>query len=317
MNNITEQTYKITAEYLAQKLPANLKKVKLGIICGSGLGGLVDGIDPSTKIEFEYKDIPGFVSSTVKGHTGKLVFGYLGNSCTPTVFMVGRAHYYEGYSMAQVTFPVRVMVLLGIQCLVVTNACGGLQSHMKIGDLMIINDHLSLPGLVGVHPLVGRNLELFGTRFPALSNAYTFGLRKLAFRAAFEIGISPEEIKEGVYCMCTGPSFETRVEARYLASIGADAVGMSTIPEVTVAHHAGVKVLGISLITNSVINAKGKNAKLEVEREMGRTDVQETEPDTEKYIANHEEVLETGARKSKLLESLVTRFADLLATNPA
>ncbi|RCH85710.1 hypothetical protein CU098_009238 [Rhizopus stolonifer] len=230
--------------------------------------------------------------------------------------MVGRFHFYEGHSMAQVTFPVRVMALLGIKYLIVTNACGGLQPHIKIGDLMIINDHLSLPGLVGTHPLIGHNLELFGTRFPAVSDAYTFGLRKLAFKAAFEIGIPAEDIREGVYCMVSGPSFETRVEARYLASIGADAVGMSTIPEVVVARHAGIKVLGISLITNSVINAKGRDAKLEVMRDMGLTDAVEIEPDTEKYFANHEEVLETAARRSEEMQSMVIRFADLLAANP-
>ncbi|CAO3703316.1 unnamed protein product [Rhizopus stolonifer] len=316
MITITEETYKATADHITSKLPAEFKNIKLGVICGSGLGGLVTTIDQSTKIEFEYKDVPGFVSSTVIGHAGKLVFGHLGKSRTPTVFMVGRFHFYEGHSMAQVTFPVRVMALLGIQYLIVTNACGGLQPHIKIGDLMIINDHLSLPGLVGTHPLIGHNLELFGTRFPAVSDAYTFGLRKLAFKAAFEIGIPAEDIREGVYCMVSGPSFETRVEARYLASIGADAVGMSTIPEVVVARHAGIKVLGISLITNSVINAKGRDAKLEVMRDMGFTDVEETEPDTEKYFANHEEVLETAARRSEEMQSMVIRFADLLAANP-
>lgn len=250
----------------------------------------------------------------VVGHAGKLVFGHLGDSRIPTVFMVGRFHFYEGHSLLQCTLPVRVMALLGVKNLIVTNACGGLQSRFKIGDLMIINDHLSIPGLAGNSPLIGPNFESFGTRFPAVSDAYTYALRKLAFRAAFETGIKPEDIKEGVYCMVAGPSFETRVEARYLASIGADAVGMSTVPEVVVARHAGIKVLGLSLITNDVVRARGKDAKLEVLREMGMSSEVDIEIDTEKTFANHAEVLESSAKRSQDMQRMVTRFADLLAT---
>lgn len=250
------------------------------------------------------------------GHAGKLVFGHLGESRTPTVFMVGRFHCYEGHTMLQCTLPVRVMVLLGIKSLIVTNACGGLKDVHKVGDLMIINDHLSLPGMVGNNALMGPNIDFFGPRFPAVSDAYTYALRKLAFKAAFEVGISEKDIREGVYAMVTGPSFETRVEARYLASIGADAVGMSTVPEVVVARHAGVKVLGISLITNDVVRARGKDAKLEVMRELGLTEQVETEEDTEKTFANHAEVLETSALRSNDMQRMVIRFADLLAASP-
>lgn len=229
--------------------------------------------------------------------------------------MVGRFHFYEGHTMLQCTLPVRVMKLMGIKYLIVTNACGGLQPQHKVGDLMIINDHLSLPGMVGNNPLMGTNFESFGPRFPAVSDAYTYALRKLAFKAAFEVGIDQNDIREGVYAMVTGPSFETRVEARYLASIGADAVGMSTIPEVVVARHAGIKVLGISLITNAVVRARGKDAKLEVLRELGLTKEMETEEDTEKTFANHAEVLETSARRSNDMQRMVIRFADLLAAS--
>ncbi|KAI8092214.1 hsp7-like protein [Gilbertella persicaria] len=312
MATITEATYKSSANYLRANLPQDFQNIDLGVICGSGLGGLVDTLDERTKVEFSYSDIPGFVSSTVAGHVGKLVFGHLGESRTPTVFMVGRFHFYEGYSMLQVTLPVRVMALLGIKYLVVTNACGGLQPQHKVGDLMIINDHLSLPGMVGNNALMGPNFESFGTRFPAVSDAYTYALRKLAFKAAFEVGIDQNDIREGVYCMVTGPSFETRVEARYLASIGADVVGMSTIPEVVVARHAGIKVLGISLITNAVITARGKDAKLEVLREMGLSNEVDHEVDTEKTIANHAEVLETSAKRSTDMQHMVTRFARLI-----
>lgn len=252
----------------------------------------------------------------VVGHAGKLVFGHLGESRTPTVFMVGRFHCYEGHTMLQCTLPVRVMALMGIKSLIVTNACGGLKSEHKVGDLMIINDHLSLPGMVGNNALMGANIEFFGPRFPAVSDAYTYALRKLAFKAAFEVGISPNDIREGVYAMVTGPSFETRVEARYLATIGADAVGMSTVPEVVVARHAGIKVLGISLITNDVVRARGKDAKLEVMRELGLTDKVDTEEDTEKTFANHAEVLETSAMRSNDMQRMVIRYADLLAATP-
>ncbi|KAG2232340.1 nucleoside phosphorylase domain-containing protein [Thamnidium elegans] len=313
MTVITEETYKYSAEFLISKLPQEFQQVDLGVICGSGLGGLVDTIDQSTKVEFLYKDIPGFVASTVVGHAGKLVFGHLGEFRTPTVFMVGRFHCYEGHTMLQCTLPVRVMALMGIKSLIVTNACGGLKSEHKVGDLMIINDHLSLPGMVGNNALIGANIEFFGPRFPAVSDAYTYALRKLAFKAAFEVGISPNDIREGVYAMVTGPSFETRVEARYLATIGADVVGMSTVPEVVVARHAGIKVLGISLITNDVVRARGKDAKLEVMRELGLTDKIDTEEDTEKTFANHAEVLETSAMRSNDMQRMVIRYADLLA----
>jgi purine-nucleoside phosphorylase len=229
--------------------------------------------------------------------------------------MVGRFHFYEGHTMLQCTLPVRVMKLMGVNYLIVTNACGGLQPQHKVGDLMIINDHLSLPGMVGSNALVGHNFESFGPRFPAVSDAYTYALRKLAFKAALEVGIDQNDIREGVYAMVSGPSFETRVEARYLASIGADAVGMSTVPEVVVARHAGIKVLGISLITNDVVRARGKDAKLEVLRELGLTNEMETEEDTEKTFANHAEVLETSARRSNDMQRMVIRFADLLATS--
>ncbi|KAI8973449.1 hsp7-like protein [Mycotypha africana] len=307
MATVTEETYRNSADYLKSKLPADFQEPKLGIICGSGLGGLVDTIDQSTCVEFLYKDIPGFVSSTVVGHAGKLVFGHLGESRVPTVFMVGRFHFYEGHNLRQVTLPVRVMALLGVKNLIVTNAAGGLQDNLKVGDFIIINDHINLPGMVGNNPLLGENLDIFGPRFPAVSDAYTYALRKLAFKAAFEIGIKEEDIREGVYCMVSGPSFETRVEARFLASLGGDAVGMSTVPEVIIARHAGMKVLGISLITNAVVRARGKDAKLEILREMGQSTTVDKEEDSEKVIANHAEVLETSSKRSADMQRLVTQ----------
>ncbi|KAI8997519.1 nucleoside phosphorylase domain-containing protein [Pilobolus umbonatus] len=310
---ITEEIYHKSADYIKSRLPKEFHSVSLGIICGSGLGGLVNTIDSSTRVELMYKDIPGFVVSTVQGHEGKLVFGHLGKKRTSTVFMVGRFHFYEGFSLQQCTLPVRVMKLLGVKYLVVTNAAGGLQPDLNVGDLIIINDHLSLPSMTGNTPLMGANIESFGPRFPAVSDAYTYALRKLAFRAAFEVGIKEDEIREGVYSMVSGPSFETRIEARFLASLGVDSVGMSTVPEVIVARHADIKVLGISLITNKVINAKGKNAKIAVMNEMGLSKIVDKEVDTEQTIANHAEVLESGAKRSHDMQQMITRFADLLA----
>ncbi|KAI9027221.1 hsp7-like protein [Phycomyces nitens] len=305
---ITQETYETSASYLKKLVPQEFQTVKFGIICGSGLGGLVDTIDQSTKVEFPYETIPGFVSSTVVGHAGKLVFGHLGESRTPTVFMCGRFHFYEGHNLQQCTLPVRVMKLLGVETLVVTNACGSLNPEHKVGDLMIINDHLSLPGLSGNSPLIGHNFESFGPRFPPVSDAYTYNLRKLAFKAALEIGIKQDDIREGVYAFVAGPSYETRVEARFLASIGADVVGMSTVPEVVVARHCGIKVLGISLVTNAVVVARGKDAKKEVLAELGLVTEEDTEIDIENYKANHEEVLETSALRAKDLQKLFLCF---------
>ncbi|KAG2226539.1 hypothetical protein INT45_014283 [Circinella minor] len=310
---VSEATYNSCHEFLKEQLPKHFHNVRLGIICGSGLGGLVDTIDPTTKVEFHYSDIPGFVTSTVSGHSGKLVFGYLGELKTPTVFMVGRIHLYEGYTPQECTFPVRIMKLLGVESLVVTNACGALNPDFKVGDLMVINDHLSIAAMTGQNPLIGPNLESFGPRFPPVSDAYTYALRKLAFRAALETNISKDDIHEGVYTYSSGPMYESRSEARFLRQIGADVVGMSTVPEVIVARHADMKVLGLSLITNPVVTARGKDAKKEVLNEMGIETVVDDAVDTELMKANHEEVLEASARRADDLQRLMTRFADLWA----
>ncbi|RUS35616.1 nucleoside phosphorylase domain-containing protein [Jimgerdemannia flammicorona] len=300
-------------EFFLLNLPAHFHppNVKVGIICGSGLGGIVDTIDVATKVEFPYEKIPGFAVSTVVGHTGKLVFGLLGEHRTPTVCMVGRFHFYEGHNLSQVTLPVRIMKLLGVQNLIVTNAAGGLNPVFKVGDIMVINDHISLPGLAGNSPLVGPNLDKFGPRFPPTSDAYTYSLRKLAFRAALATGFPRDSIREGVYTFVSGPSYETRAEARYLRSLGGDAVGMSTAPEVVVARHCGIKVLGLSLVTNAVVTKRGKDAFKEVLREAGEH-VEDFEEDTDTIVASHEEVLATSAMRAEQLQSLVRKVVDLL-----
>lgn len=215
-----------------------------GLILGSGLGDLVAEMRDATAIP--YGEIPHFLRSTVAGHVGRLLLGMLED--VPVVVMQGRFHFYEGYALQALTLPVRVMKVLGARTLIVTNAAGGLNPAYHPGDFMLISDHINLPGLAGANPLVGPNDERLGERFPPLARAYDAELRALARTVA---AAWPEiTLHEGVYVMVGGPSFETGAELRFLRMIGADAVGMSTAPEVVVARHMGMRVLGLSLITN-------------------------------------------------------------------
>ena len=215
----------------------------VGLILGSGLGGLAEAVEQAVVIS--YSDIPHFAPSTVEGHAGRLVIGLLEER--PVIVMQGRSHYYEGYSMQQLTLPVRVMQLLGVEILIVTNASGGLSPDFRPGDLMLITDHINLIGMAGLSPLCGPNDPTLGPRFPDMSEAYDMGLRQLALRVAAGQGI---RLHQGVYICLAGPSFETPADLRFLRKIGADAVGMSTVPEVTVARHGGIKVLGLAGIAN-------------------------------------------------------------------
>lgn len=217
----------------------------IALILGSGLGDIANALSNTTA--FPYAEIPHFVHSTVVGHAGRLLLGYLED--VPVIVMQGRFHFYEGYALPVVTFPVRVMHALGAQTLIVTNAAGGLNPAYRPGDIMVIRDHINMPGLAGQSPLVGSNDERLGPRFPPLADAYDGGLRALAHAAAAEApGLT---LHKGVYVMVGGPNYETRAELKFLRLIGADAVGMSTVPEVLVARHMGMRVLGLSLITNA------------------------------------------------------------------
>lgn len=213
---------------------------KIGIILGTGLGDLVNHID--IKATLNYKDIPDFPVSTVEGHSGKLIFGNLGGKYV--MAMQGRFHYYEGYDMKQVTFPVRVMRELGVDTLFVSNAAGGMNKEFKVGDVMVITDHINL---FPENPLRGKNYEELGTRFPAMTEAYSAKLIEIADSLAEAAGI---RLMHGVYVGTAGPTFETPAEYEYFRVIGGDAVGMSTVPEVIVANHAGMKVFGLSVITD-------------------------------------------------------------------
>ena len=209
------------------------------IILGSGLGKLADAITDADIIP--YSEIPHFKTSTAVGHKGNLIFGLLDGK--PVMAMQGRFHYYEGYTMQEVTFPVRVMSRLGIKRLLVSNAAGGLNTAFAVGDLMIITDHINFMP----NPLIGKNIEEMGPRFPDMTTVYSQSLHKRAHQAAKEIGIT---LREGVYVAETGPTYETRAEYRMFGLMGGDAVGMSTVPEVIVARHCGMEIFGMSVITN-------------------------------------------------------------------
>ncbi len=225
----------------------------VGIILGTGLGGLVHEIE--IEHEIDYGHLPHFPLSTVESHKGKLIFGSINGK--KVVAMQGRFHYYEGYSMQQITYPVRVMKYLGVETLLVSNACGGMNPIYRRGDIMLMSDHINL---LGDNPLIGKNLEELGPRFPDMSEAYSTELIKLAENVAIENKI---KVQKGVYVAVPGPNLETKAEYRFLRAIGADVVGMSTIPENIVANHMGMKVLGISIITDECFPDSLQPAKVE------------------------------------------------------
>ena len=213
---------------------------RVGIVLGTGLGGLVEQV--STEAVIPYGQIPDFPEPTVESHSGRLVFGALGG--TPVVVMQGRFHKYEGYSLQQATFPIRVLKRLGAETLIVSNVSGGMNPLWRAGELVLIDDHINL---LGDNPLVGPNDDSFGPRFPDMSEPYDRGLQQVAISAAMDLGI---RLNRGVYVAWTGPALETRAEYRMLRAMGADIVGMSTVPEVIVARHMGMPVLGVSIITD-------------------------------------------------------------------
>ncbi|MGV8027021.1 MAG: purine-nucleoside phosphorylase [Anaerolineaceae bacterium] len=255
------------------------RKPKVGLILGSGLGDLADSVVQPDFID--YKDIPGWPVSTIPGHKGWLVIGELED--TTVLIMQGRAHYYEGYSISQIGFPIRVMKQLGIETLIVTNAAGGINPEYNPGDVMVISDHISLMAMGGENPLRGPNLEAFGPRFPDMSRCYSSELIKRIKTVSETKNIN---IRCGVYVCVAGPSFETPADLRFLKLIGADAVGMSTVPEVIVAVHSGLQVLGFSGISNKA-NLDGST------------------------VTTHEEVLQAGKKIAPKLEALIR---GLLAT---
>ncbi len=258
------------------------------IITGSGLGALAHEIEAPASLR--YTEIPDFSPTGVLGHPGELITGELAGR--EVALMQGRVHFYEGYSLQRATFPVRVLHRLGAQTLIVTNAAGGLNDGFETGDLMLITDHINLVGMAGFNPLRGPNDERLGPRFVDMSSAYDVGLRDLALSVAQELGI---ELRQGTYVMSAGPTFETPADVRFLRLIGADAVGMSTVPEVIVARHEGMRVLGLSHISN-VIPSVDAPRREELAEEEGL----------------HQGVLDAGSRVvpklSLLIRSIIGRM---------
>ena len=246
---------------------------RVGLILGSGLNDLANSVGNADIIPFG--DLPHWPRSTVPGHAGRLVIGELENQSV--LVMQGRVHYYEGYSMSQITLPVRVMKRLGLEMLFVTNAAGGVNPEFVPGDVMLITDNLNLVGMAGANPLMGPNIDELGPRFPDMSRAYDLELMNLARQAASENNIL---LREGVYCGLSGPSFESPADLRFLRLAGTDAVGMSTVPEVIVARHANMRVLGLSGISNKA-NLDGSN------------------------VTTHEEVIEAGKVITPKIEKIV------------
>lgn len=254
---------------------------RIALVLGSGLGAFADDLQDS--IAIPYEEIPNFPRSTAVGHAGRLVIGTLDG--IPLAAMQGRAHLYEGYSAEQVTFPVRVFGRMGINAIVLTNAAGGINPQCGQGALVLIGDHINLQG---TNPLVGPNLDLFGPRFPDMTDAYSARFRNFAMAEKEQVGGG---LYEGVYAALSGPSYETPAEIRFLRTIGADVVGMSTVPEVIVARHMNIEVLAISCVTNMAAGLSGEKI-------------------------NHDEVLETGARVRetflKLLRAVIPKIAGVI-----
>jgi purine-nucleoside phosphorylase len=251
---LTRADYIDSAQFIARR---TTHAPKVGLILGSGLNPLADEIGQANVIPFG--EIPNFPVSTVQGHVGALVIGDLGGQVV--IAMRGRAHYYEGYTMQQITLPVRVMRELGVGTLIVTNAAGGINVNFRAGDLMLITDHINLVGMAGQSPLRGPNDDSLGLRFPDMTDAYDPALADIVRVTARSQAV---ELREGVYAMLAGPSFESPADVRFIRMIGADAVGMSTVPEVITARHGGMRVIGLSLISNSLAHAHEKVSHTEV-----------------------------------------------------
>ena len=280
--------YRRAAAYLKNKLETfGLPTPSVGIICGSGLSGLSSALEGEI-LTIHYRDIPGFPSHcTIAGHEGEVVFGMLDG--VPTMCFRGRFHSYEGHDMKTVALPVHVMRCLQVRLVIVTNAAGGLNPDYNVGDVVVVSNHVAIPQIAGKNPLTGPNDDELGPRFPPMSNAYPDELRNVVHEAAHELGFKFVRTEGACYCFASGPMYESRAECRFLRNLGGDMVGMSTVPEITAAHHCGMKIICLSLITNKVIIAGDEGP-----------------------AASHAEVLDAVDRRAIEMQSLVKRIVSIL-----
>eukprot|EP00558_Chaetoceros_sp_UNC1202_P010351 CAMPEP_0197247074 /NCGR_PEP_ID=MMETSP1429-20130617/26083_1 /TAXON_ID=49237 /ORGANISM="Chaetoceros sp., Strain UNC1202" /LENGTH=338 /DNA_ID=CAMNT_0042707891 /DNA_START=92 /DNA_END=1108 /DNA_ORIENTATION=+ len=286
--NNTFLTYRQAASYLKTELQecGSAGSPKIGIICGSGLSELSNTLTDT--ITIKYGSIPGFPKSTgVVGHKGEIVFGLLNG--IPAMCFRGRFHSYEGHDMNTTALPARVMRCLGVKLMIVTNAAGGINENYNVGDIVSVMDYFALPMLAGKNPLIGHNDDELGPRFPPTSNAFDASLQEIVLGSAKKVGISDFMRKDGTYCFVSGPMYESKAECKFLRGLGGDCVGMSTVPEIVAAHHSGMKVLCLSLITNKVV-VKGDEGP----------------------PASHEEVLEAVRVRSQQIQELVKEIVTAL-----
>jgi len=286
---ICYEKIKICSDYILNKTK---HRPKIAIICGSGLDPMIGGLAELIKNpdSFPYEEIPGFPRSTVEGHVGRLLLGLLNN--IPVLIMQGRFHSYEGYPLWKTAMPVRVMKLIGIEQLIVTNAGGGLNNMFTVGDIMMIKDHINLPGFSCQHPLRGPNDNRFGPRFFPTNDLYNKAYRDMGKQVARSLNLDGI-VREGVYVMVGGPNYETVAELKMLRELGVDSVGMSTIPETIVAHHCGMKVFACSLITNMCV----------VEYNTG-------------IDTNHEEVIAWGKKRANDMKDFIAKMVEVITNNP-
>jgi len=296
-----------TIESIEPRLPELLRGPRVGIVCGSGLSGLMESLRETVLIPYE--TLPGFAKSTVAGHKSALAFGLMGEGVgVPVVAMLGRFHFYEGHDFHAIMYPIRVMARLGVKSIIITNAAGSVNPKIPVGTIVVIQDHIGFPNLTGRNPLIGPQVSPSHLRFLPLSDAYSPGLRRYAFLAAHELSLDDEALAEGTYAWVSGPTYETPAEGRFLRSVGADVVGMSTIPEVLAAREEGMNVLVLSLVTNFVvIPDKYRSMKEEVAAELAGKRVEL--PVTP--VVSHEEVIAKGKEKADVMKRLVARIVDL------
>ncbi|KAK2460866.1 hypothetical protein APHAL10511_007336 [Amanita phalloides] len=295
-----------TIRSITSQLPVKLKRPRVGIVCGSGLSGLVESLRET--VLMPYETLPGFAKSTVSGHKSALAFGLMGEEGIPVIAMLGRFHFYEGHNFHAIMYPIRIMARLGVKNIIITNAAGSVNPKIPVGTIVVVQDHLGFPNLTGNNPLIGAQVSHSFPRFLPLSDAYSPALRRYAFLAASELCLDDDALAEGTYAWVSGPTYETPAEGRFLRSVGADVVGMSTIPEVVAAREEGMNVLVLSLVTNFVvIPEKHRSIKEEVAAELAGKRVELPEL----QVVSHEEVILKGKEKADMMKKLVSRIVQL------